>query len=270
MLKLLAPLPLIALLGLAGCDDADQKAGEASSGQDADTAALRAAEEQVRARLRATGEMRLRAVQVHRQQIAGTYAVCGQVNPTGAVSDPYIPWVSVVTAQEGKPLRADLVIGLSNVEASRVYIESTERCFEGGGPRPGQGQSLGALPPLPSDTALMRQSGPAPMPAAPGQPMPAGEPAPAAPLAAAPPAAAPGPQAPPAPRPTTAQAPGRTVTTTPAHPVNIRSHPGGGGAVVRVVPRSTALRVFDEAPGGWLQVGEDTPLGWVHQSVLGR
>jgi hypothetical protein len=52
--------------------------------------------------------------------------------------------------------------------------------------------------------------------------------------------------------------------------VNIRSMPGGGGAVVRVVPRASVLRVFAEAPGGWLQVGEDQPFGWVHGSVLER
>ncbi|TDH58288.1 SH3 domain-containing protein, partial [Dankookia rubra] len=63
---------------------------------------------------------------------------------------------------------------------------------------------------------------------------------------------------------------GRQVTTSQAHPVNIRSAPGGGGAVVRVVPRASALRVFGEAPGGWLEVGESQPFGWVHASVLDR
>ncbi|MFC7540986.1 SH3 domain-containing protein [Siccirubricoccus deserti] len=58
------------------------------------------------------------------------------------------------------------------------------------------------------------------------------------------------------------------VITTAAHPVNIRSQPGGGGAVVRIVPRASTLRVFSEAPGGWLQVGEDQPFGWVHGSML--
>lgn len=265
MPKLLAPLTLLALLGLAGCDDAEKTSAEAKAGQGAGIAAARqAAEEQVRARLRATGEMRLRAIQVYGQQIPGTYAVCGQVNPTGAVNDPYIPWVAAVTVQDGKAGRASLVIGMSNVEASRVYIESIERCFEGGGPRSGQGQGVGALPPLPSDTALMQQSGPAPAPAAPPH--------------AAPPsgAQAPSAQAPAAQAPATQAAPSQvpagagSVTTTAAHPVNIRSSPGGGGAVVRVVPRASALRVFGEAPGGWLQVGEDAPFGWVHESVLER
>ena len=60
----------------------------------------------------------------------------------------------------------------------------------------------------------------------------------------------------------------RSVTTTAAHPVNIRSHPRGGGTVVRTVPRASVLRVFGEAPGGWFQVGGDRPFGWVHGSVL--
>ncbi|MCG7363996.1 SH3 domain-containing protein, partial [Roseomonas sp. ACRSG] len=61
-----------------------------------------------------------------------------------------------------------------------------------------------------------------------------------------------------------------TVTTTSAHPVNVRSSPAGGGAVVRVVPRASLLRVFGEAPGGWLQVGEEQPIGWLHRSMLER
>ncbi|MCB4824755.1 SH3 domain-containing protein [Roseicella sp. GB24] len=60
------------------------------------------------------------------------------------------------------------------------------------------------------------------------------------------------------------------VTTTPAHPVNIRAQPGGGGPVVRILPRASQLRVFGEAPGGWLEVGEDQPFGWVHGSMLER
>lgn len=271
MIKLLAPLSLLALLGLTGCDDADKKAAEAAAGQNADTsAARRAAEDQVRARLRATGEMRLRAIQVYGQQIAGTYAVCGQVNPTGAVSDPFIPWVAVVTMQDGSPGRASLVIGMSNVEASRVYIESIERCFEGGGPRSGQGQAVGALPPLPSDTVLMQQSGHPSIPATPAPMAPAPNANPGTQTGANTPAAPqPGPS--PVPPPVVEAPAGTgTVTTTAAHPVNIRSNPGGGGAVVRVVPRASSLRVFGEAPGGWLQVGEDAPFGWVHESVLDR
>lgn len=247
---------LLALAALSGCDDPPKKPAQPEAVPDAVGAEVRrAAEEQVRGRLRIVGEMRLRAVQVYRQQLAGTYAVCGQINPTGAVSDPFIPWVSTVAVENGRASRATLVIGLSNAEASRVYLEMVERCFEGGGPRSAQAPMPGGLPPLPADTALDRMA--APPVAAPPVASPA-----APPVAAAPRLPAEG---------GTSVAPGPgTVTTSPAHPVNIRSAPGGGGSIVRIVPRASVLRVFGEAPGGWYQVGEDGPLGWVHESVLSR
>lgn len=245
-------LCLLAALGLAACDDPpqDKPRAEAAPGKAAgeDAEARRAAEEQLRARLRMPGDMPLRAVQVWRQQLAGTVAVCGQVNPAGGASDPFIPWVATVMLAEGKAQRTDLVLGASNAEASRVYAEMVDRCFEGGGPRTAQAQGARPLPPLPLDAALA--------PARPGAAPPApgvgnmGTGSPAAPMPAA--------------------AGGRTVTTTQVHPVNIRSAPGGGGAVVRVVPRASSLRVFSEAPGGWLEVGEAQPFGWVHASVLER
>nr|WP_241749455.1 SH3 domain-containing protein [Pseudoroseomonas aerophila] len=50
----------------------------------------------------------------------------------------------------------------------------------------------------------------------------------------------------------------------------MRAHPNGGGDVVRVVPRGTVLRIFAEAPGGWLQLGATAPEGWVHASMITR
>ncbi|EFH12511.1 hypothetical protein, partial [Teichococcus cervicalis] len=156
---LAAILPLAALLLLAGCDDPKPGEGAAATAEDAPSReiARRAALEQVRARLRIQGEMRLRAIQVYRQHLPGAYAVCGQINPSGAVNDPFIPWVVAVTLAEGQgetPRQSSLAIGLSNAEASRVYLEMVERCFEGGGPRTAQGPGTAGLPPLPSDTAL--------------------------------------------------------------------------------------------------------------------
>ena len=238
-------LLLLAALGVAGCDDEKARSDKGSGTPRAESAdaaeARRAAEDQLRARLRMPEDMPLRAVQVWRQQMAGNFAVCGQVNPAGGANDPFIPWVATVVLAEGKALRTDLVLGASNAEASRVYVELVDRCFDGGGPR--TAQAARPLPPLPLDTALAanRTGGPAAFSAA-------------------------GPQAAPLP----AAGGGRTVTTTQAHPVNIRSSPGGGGAVVRVVPRASVLRVFGEAPGGWMQVGEEQPFGWAHASVLDR
>lgn len=245
MRKLIVLLLAMVGTGLAACDDPPK---DKPGPEPALAVAREAAEAQVRARLRMVGEMQMRAVQAWHQQVPNTVAVCGQVNSTGKANDPFIPWVAVVTLKEERAERTDLVIGLSNSEASRVFVEMLDRCFEGGGPPTGRPQAR-ALPPLPLDSAL------APKPAAPPITTPA-------PDAASPPI--PVPSASPLP----AAAAGRMVITTAAHPVNIRSQPGGGGAVVRIVPRASSLRVFGEAPGGWLQVGEDQPFGWVHGSML--
>ncbi len=247
MRKLIAPLLGLIVAGLAGCDE---KPPERPGADPALLAAREAAEAQVRDRLRIVGAMQLRAVQAWRQQAPNTIAVCGQVNPTGAADDPFIPWVATVALKEGRAERTDFVIGMSNAEASRVFLEMLDRCFEGGGPPPGRPQAR-ALPPLPLDPAPAAQRAATQAAAPPGPTL-----APDSPARPAPPAS-------PVP-------PGRTVTTTAAHPVNIRAQPGGGGAVVRIVPRASTLRVFGEAPGGWLQVGEDQPFGWVHGSMLER
>jgi hypothetical protein len=245
--KLIAPLLALIAAGLVACDDPPK---DKPGPEPALAAARQAAEAQVQARLRIVGEMQMRAVQTWHQQVPNTIAVCGQVNPTGEANDPFIPWVAVVTLKEGRTERTDLVIGMSNAEAGRVFVEMLDRCFEGGGPPPGRPQAR-ALPPLPLDAALasQRTAPPATAPAPAGAGLPT--------------------SVPPAPSPP-AEATGRMVTTTPAHPVNIHSQPGGGGAVVRIVPRASTLRVFGEAPGGWLQVGEDQPFGWVHGSMLDK
>jgi hypothetical protein len=253
MPKVIAPLLALSALGLSACDDPpkEQQRVEAAS-ETVVTEARKAAEENVRIRLRILGEMQLRAVQVYRQQVPDTFAVCGQINPTGASDDPFIPWVAVVTLKDGKAARTNLFLGASNTEASRVYVESVDRCFEGGGPSPGRSQAPRALPPLPSDAALAQHA--VSLPVAPAPPVPS--------MAATPQ------QLPPSSAsPVTVT---RSVTTTAAHPVNIRSHPRGGGAVVRIVPRASVLHVFGEAPGGWFQVGEEQPFGWVHGSMLKR
>ncbi|MDO9710038.1 SH3 domain-containing protein [Paracraurococcus lichenis] len=245
---------IVALLALAACDDKAPQAPPAEGPPPAFAEARRAAEDQVRARLRMTGDLPLRAVQVWRQQLPGTLAVCGQVNPAGGATDPFIPWVAVVGLKDGHPERTDLLLAASNAEATRVFIEMLDRCWEGGGPANARPQAPRSLPPLPLEAALPRPGAPAPA-APPVLPPAAGQaaPAPTAPPAAGSPVAA-----------------GPSVTTTAAHPVNIRSSPTGGGAVVRIVPRASTLRVFGEAPGGWLEVGEDQPFGWVHGSMLER
>jgi hypothetical protein len=49
-------------------------------------------------------------------------------------------------------------------------------------------------------------------------------------------------------------------------PANLRAAPSG--EVLSAVPRGRVLTVFDRAPGGWAQVGDGTPQGWIHSSLL--
>lgn len=51
-------------------------------------------------------------------------------------------------------------------------------------------------------------------------------------------------------------------------PANIRAQPVGGSEVLRVAPQGTEYKVFSRAPGGWMQVGDAQPLGWIHSSLL--
>ncbi|MGG5810180.1 SH3 domain-containing protein [Falsiroseomonas sp. CW058] len=240
------------LLLLAACKEEAPPAREGAAAPAAgrEAAALRAAEERLRARLRAEGPMTLRARQVHRQALADTLAVCGQINPTGRGEDPFIPYVAVVAFEGDRPARTDLHLAASTTEATRVYVEMVDRCFDGGGP-PNARATQRPLPPVPTGLPLAGEepSAPRPGPAAAASgaaPLPAGS---------APPMAAAGP----------AQG---SATTSQRTPVNIRSSPSGGGEVLRVVPRGSSLTVFGQAPGGWYQVGEGEPWGWVHGSML--
>ena len=60
----------------------------------------------------------------------------------------------------------------------------------------------------------------------------------------------------------------RRVAVGGGSPANLRSGPGGGAAVIAVLPRGQVLDVFDRAPGGWLRVGVGEPWGWAHSSLL--
>jgi hypothetical protein len=69
-----------------------------------------------------------------------------------------------------------------------------------------------------------------------------------------------------------APAPGEraSITTSPTSRANVRREPSLDAPVVRRMERGSRLNVFGEAPGGWLQVGEAEPIGWMHESVLQR
>jgi hypothetical protein len=51
-------------------------------------------------------------------------------------------------------------------------------------------------------------------------------------------------------------------------PARMREAGNGGAAVLRVAPTGQSFRVFAFGPGGWLQVGEEGPEGWIHGSLL--
>lgn len=239
---------LIAASLTTGCDDKQQQ--QAASSFDTTAHARRVAEEGILARVGRRGAV-LRAVQVYRQALAGTVTVCGQINPSGRGDDAYIPFVSVVTYEEvperGQP-RFLLVQHLadSSASATRVYVEMVSRCFEGGGPR--DARTVPTLPPLPSGLPHAAEEMPA-LPPSVGQ-QPAAGAAPAATAVTAPPLAS-----------------SRSNVTTRQH-ANLRTSPGGGGVVLRVMPPGSSLRVFGEAPGGWYQVGDTEPWGWIHGSLL--
>ncbi|UFN47104.1 SH3 domain-containing protein [Roseomonas sp. OT10] len=253
---------LAGLCLLAACKEKKEEAETPDGNRVARARQL--AEARLQSSLRVDGSQ-LRGVQVYRQAIAGTYAVCGQVNPGGA-DRPFLPFVSVVSFPDaskggggGDAPSVDQFVSMSAIEATRVYVEMTSRCGEDGGPRQSGNRVV-----------------PAPLPPVPGNLPYAGQPAaaPAAGAAAASPAA-PTPAAPSTAPPATPQAAERGTpasgTVTMRQNGNLRAHPSGGGEVLRVLPRGAALRVFAEAPGGWYQVGEGgAPAGWVHGSMLDR
>jgi hypothetical protein len=71
----------------------------------------------------------------------------------------------------------------------------------------------------------------------------------------------------PGPRATTPQ-PRRDVVYVLKPSVNVRSEPSITSQVLTVVKTGTRLTVF-QRQGEWVHIGEERPIGWVHQSLLG-
>jgi hypothetical protein len=243
---------------LAACDETPRppKTPPAAA-SDTIAPARRVAEEQVRSGLRTPAAAQFRGVQVYQQADARVVAVCGQVNPGGREDQAFLPFVAVVTTAKrldaGPPeFAVEQYVATSNTEATRTYIEMTSRCGENGGPRQvGNRQVTPPLPPLPSDLPDQIQTPQPPRP----------------PASAGQSALQPVPRPPPGRQETTvASASGQTVTM--RQHGNIRVAPVGGSQLVRVAPRGTVLRVFAQAPGGWLRVGEGDAEGWVHSSLV--
>lgn len=299
-------LAILAGLALLGCEDPNQRQAEAAASpepapppgapQGRPGAALQAAEEKLRTRLGVEGPLTLRAVHAYRQSMPDTLAICGQVNPAGRGGEPFLPWVAVVSFTGTTPTRTDFFLAASSQEATRVYYEMVDRCFDGGGAASAR-QGIRPLPPAPSDlprsatdTAPRSLPQPAPelapvtAPVATPAPRPAPAPAPA--LASGPaPAPLPSPLAAMAPAMAPALAPGAPISQVAAmagpaqaiakittrQPANIRAGASGAAEVVRVAQRGQALQLFREGPGGWLEVGDGGEAwGWVHSSLVER
>lgn len=256
-----APVVLIALLALAACREEKQdSAAEAPAPASRQQTARDVAAASLRERL--TGrDTQLRGVQVFSQALSDTVAVCGR--SSAGAGDPYIPYVAVVTFQGEAARVTAFTLGATGPEATRVFLEMVDRCFDGGGPvtnRP-MARSYPPLPAIPGaspgDVAASVPAVPAPV--SPGVP-PAASPSPvilSGPAASTSPVQA-------GSLPATRQ----TVVTWSRTGANLRSAPIGG-EVIGVVPASSTLDVIAEAPGGWYQVGRGgVAIGWLHASVL--
>ena len=115
---------LALLAALAACNEKDAKDG---GGPERLTRAQAATEAALRAGLASYGQPELRAVQSYAQAMPNAVAVCGQVNAKGA-SGAFVPFVTVVTYPDGADPVLEQHVALSDVEATRVYVETVSRC----------------------------------------------------------------------------------------------------------------------------------------------
>ena len=158
-MKHLAPLLLLTALAACGESGASSRGAAADPRSDA---ARTAAETALRSRMR-TAE--LRGVQVFGQALSDSMVVCGRARAGG--NEAYAPYVAVI-GFEGQAARvASFQLGSTGPEASRVFVEMVDRCFEGGGPATARAVAR-AVPPLPNNPVPETPvAGAEPQPAAP-------------------------------------------------------------------------------------------------------
>jgi hypothetical protein len=263
---------LVAVALLTGC----KRKAEVHRPADLTALARQAAEDNIRSTTRAPASVKFRGVQVYRQAATGQFAVCGQANVFGGMSETFVLFVAVATIAPDSPASAprfaieQLVAG-TPADASRVYVETVARCFDKGGPQPALPGGTTPLPPLPASLDQERQPQPSAPPPPSGPLGPPGGPQTPAVQPSAPAAPPPGgvSEAP-------SQAPAGQDALLPATPGTVTMLQNGNlhavpqGDVVRVVPKGTTMQVFGVAPGGWYQVGDTAPWGWVHGSMVER
>jgi hypothetical protein len=259
---------------LAGCDkDQCEPVVQAAAAPDQLADVRKAAENSIRVTTGNPDAVRFRGVQVFPQAIRNQFAACGQANVFGPSSNTFVLFVAVVTRDDvgqdpARKFKADARVGSTVTEATKVYVDTLARCFEGGGPQNARRETIAPVPPMPDDVKAVL--------AGPAQALtPIVTPSalrPAVPVATLP-LAAPAPGGPPG-----AQAGAQSGVLSGVQPAsgtvvmrqagNIRVSPQG--QTVRVEPAGRELHVFGEAPGGWLQVGDTAADGWVHSSLVQR
>jgi hypothetical protein len=241
---------------VAGCDkDGCAPASQAAVTPDQLADVRKAAENGVRVSASNPDSVQFRGAQVWPQAIKNQFAVCGQTNVYGPSSSTFVLFVAVITRDEfgqdpGRRFNAEVRVGSTVTEATKVYIDTLARCFPGGGPQNQRRETMAPVPPLPDDMKAVLAST----------------------AAAVVPSAAAGvtsqqPQSTAIVQPVSAGSPA-SGTVIMRQAGNIRTSPQGG--TIRVEPAGKELRVFGEAPGGWLQIGDTEANGWVHSSLVQR
>ena len=236
----------LAVCGLAGCKDEKKTAGPAPAAASTMQRVVDAAEQSIQSSAGAPAKVRFRGVQGWTQAAPQHVAICGQVSPFADDSNIFVPFVSVVTLQQNGTLtqyQFDQMIGTTTSEASRVYSAIVNYCYESGGPAQTGFRTAAPTPPLPDS---IRNPD-----------------APAAPLV---PSATPG--RPGAATPITRAPIEASGTVIVRQSSNVHSDPKGPS--IRTVQQGASLHIFGQAPGGWYQVGDTAPFGWVHESMLSK
>ncbi len=236
----------LAVCTLAGCKDEKKAAAPAPAPAATMQRIVEAAEQSIQSTVNAPTKMRFRGVQSWTQAAAQRVAVCGQVSPFADDPNIFVPFVSVVTTQQdGRPgqYQFDQMIGTTTSEASRVYSAIVTYCYENGGPAQTGFRMAAPTPPLPDSirNPAVAQAAPGVTGATPAHP------------AATPPGKPP------------TEASG---TVTVRQSSNVHSDPKGPS--IRTVQQGALLHIFGQAPGGWYQVGDTAPFGWVHESMLNK
>ena len=245
----------VALL-VAACDkERCEPAPQTARAPDQSAELRKAAENSVRISASNPDSVRFRGVQVWPQAVKNQFAVCGQADVFGPSSNTYVLFVVIVTRNDlgddpARTLKAEAHVGSTITEATKVYVDTLVHCYENGGPQNIMRGTAAPVPPMPSETDTVLSSSTPASTGAPTAPAPAAQPQPSAMV-----------QAPP----TSTHASGTVVMRQSG---NIRTGPQG--EVIRVEPQGKELRVFGEAPGGWLQIGDTEANGWVHSSLVER